>query len=469
MPMASNDVSAAAIYARISQDDGTALGVTRQVEDCRKLAAELGWKVAEEYIDNDVSAYSAKRRPAYAAMLADIADGSRDAVIVYHADRLTRRPIELEQFLAVLSAAGVSQVKFVAGTGIDVGTGDGLLVLRMLSAVAANESASKSRRVRRKMEELAAAGAPMMGGGRPFGYNNDRVTVKPDEAVIVAELAERFLAGESLFSLTRWLNDEGVPTAGSASEWRTTSVRQILYSARISGQREHRGEIVGPGQWPAIIKPEQSGRIRAILDDPARRTNRTARSYLLSGMLRCLECGATLVSHPAKNRRSYVCRTEPGLGGCGGIRIDADRVEELITEAVLYRLDTPELAAALSGAQAAGEAGEALSGQITSDEAQLEELAELYAAKSITAKEWMAARNPIEERLRTTRRQIARATNTTDLARYIGQGEQLRTQWAELNLDRQRAVVRTVIDHAGVKRSGKNRFDPSRVVPQWRL
>jgi site-specific DNA recombinase len=94
-------VRAAAVYARISSDqDGTALGVGRQLKDCRKLAADLGWAVAEEYVDNDISAYSGKRRPGYEQMLADIAEGSRDAVIVYHADRLTRRPIELEQFLA---------------------------------------------------------------------------------------------------------------------------------------------------------------------------------------------------------------------------------------------------------------------------------------------------------------------------------------------------------------------------------
>jgi DNA invertase Pin-like site-specific DNA recombinase len=45
-----------AIYARISSDDGTALGVTRQVEDCRKLAGELGWQVADEYVDRDCRA-----------------------------------------------------------------------------------------------------------------------------------------------------------------------------------------------------------------------------------------------------------------------------------------------------------------------------------------------------------------------------------------------------------------------------
>jgi DNA invertase Pin-like site-specific DNA recombinase len=56
--------------------------VQRQVEDGRKLASQRGWVVAEEYVDNDVSAYSGKRRPAYQRMLADLVAGERDAVIV---------------------------------------------------------------------------------------------------------------------------------------------------------------------------------------------------------------------------------------------------------------------------------------------------------------------------------------------------------------------------------------------------
>jgi site-specific DNA recombinase len=62
-------VEAVAIYARISSDqDGTALGVARQVQDCRGLAKSLGWVVAEEYVDNDLSAFSGKRRPGYEAI-----------------------------------------------------------------------------------------------------------------------------------------------------------------------------------------------------------------------------------------------------------------------------------------------------------------------------------------------------------------------------------------------------------------
>jgi len=38
--------------------EGAGLGVTRQLEDCRKLAADRGWSVGDEYVDNDVSAFS---------------------------------------------------------------------------------------------------------------------------------------------------------------------------------------------------------------------------------------------------------------------------------------------------------------------------------------------------------------------------------------------------------------------------
>ena len=67
------------------------MGVARQLEDCRKLAADRGWPVGAEYVDNDVSAFSGKPRRQYARMLADLASGDRDAVIVYNLDRLHRR------------------------------------------------------------------------------------------------------------------------------------------------------------------------------------------------------------------------------------------------------------------------------------------------------------------------------------------------------------------------------------------
>src|ERR1700677_3559842 len=107
-------VRSAAVYARISADvEGTGLGVTRQLEDCRKLAADRGWPIGDEYVDNDVSAYSGKPRRNYARMLADLKSGARDAVIVYNLDRLHRRPVELEEFVALCESVGVRDVATV--------------------------------------------------------------------------------------------------------------------------------------------------------------------------------------------------------------------------------------------------------------------------------------------------------------------------------------------------------------------
>src|SRR5438094_659504 len=97
---------AAAIYARISEDRaGEMLGIKRQLEDCEKQAALKGWPVADRYCDDDVSAYSGKRRPEYRRMLADIAAGRIDAVLVWHQDRLHRHPKELEEFFETCDRA----------------------------------------------------------------------------------------------------------------------------------------------------------------------------------------------------------------------------------------------------------------------------------------------------------------------------------------------------------------------------
>ena len=66
----------AAIYSRISRDfTGERAGVARQEEDCRAKASALGWEVVRVFVDNDVSAYSGKRRPGYQTMLQAIEAG----------------------------------------------------------------------------------------------------------------------------------------------------------------------------------------------------------------------------------------------------------------------------------------------------------------------------------------------------------------------------------------------------------
>ena len=74
----------------------------RQIADCERLAGERGYVVADRYVDDDVSAWSGKRRPEYERMLDDLRAGVIGGVVVWHVDRLTRHPKELEAVIELL-------------------------------------------------------------------------------------------------------------------------------------------------------------------------------------------------------------------------------------------------------------------------------------------------------------------------------------------------------------------------------
>src|SRR6266542_2810991 len=199
----------AGIYARISSDrEGDNLAISRQLTDSQKLAAERGWEVVERYVDADISAYSGTRRPEHLRMLDEIAAGLIAAVVVYHADRLQRHPRELEDFLDLCQRMGTKRAT-VSGD-LDLSTHEGQLMARITGAVARKESDDKSRRIRRKHEELAAAGRVSGGGTRPYGYESDKRTIRPDEAEVIRECAARVLAGDSLRGICTDLNRAGV-------------------------------------------------------------------------------------------------------------------------------------------------------------------------------------------------------------------------------------------------------------------
>jgi site-specific DNA recombinase len=460
----------AGIYARISSDrEGDGLGVARQIEDCERLAERKGWRVVEQYVDDDVSAWSGRKRPQYRRSLDDLEAGAIDGLLVYDLDRLHRQPSELESFIELCSRLRLTNVASVSGD-IDLTTADGQFQARILGAVAKKESDDKSRRIRRKHEEIAASGKVSGGGSRPYGYEADKVTLRPAEAAIVAECARRLLAGEPVRSIARDLNERGVPSAGGG-KWAPQSLRRMLAAPRISGQRAHHGEIVATAEWPGIISVEDGAQIRALLANPERRTNKAARRYLLGGLLVCSHCGERLVARPrAGGQRRYACASGVGFSGCGKTYINADEVERFVTEAVLHRLDSVELQRAMERRQRQAPDAQRWWQEAEAAQAQLQELATAYGQREISMDEWKAARKPIEQRLSGARKQLAKVSRSHVLDGYIGNGKGLRAEWDALDLSQQHAIVAAVVDSVvvGPARRGYNRFDESRLTPVWR-
>lgn len=295
------------------------------------------------------------------------------------------------------------------------------------------------------------------------------MTVRQDEAAVIRVLVERFLAGESLRSLCTWLDAEGVTTV-AGGPWRTPTLRSMLRGGRIAGLRDHHKEVVSKAVWPQIITPETRQRILTRMETQAASGRRAPRRYLLSGLLRCGKCGTRLFSAARQTSRRYVCSSGPDHGGCGRLTVVAEPVEQLIADAVLIRLSNPMLMQQLTGGNSDEETA-ALAEQLSDERGRADELAEAYAAKAITMAEWLTARDPIQARIGDLERRLSRVTNTAALDGLLGPVEVVQQRWAGLNLDRQAAVVRTLLDHAVIQPvgPGQRSLDPNRVQAHWRV
>ena len=239
--MAGTEADSELVYLRISEDrTGQEAGVERQREDCLLLADRLGIGVAEVFMDNDISAYGDKKRPDYLALLEPVRTGP-SRIVVWHVDRLYRKPRELEDLIDLVETHPI-RIESVMGGAFDLSTHEGRLMARQLVSMAAYESGHKADRIRWANRQKAERGD--WHGAPRFGYGPGGVLI-PSEASTVREMADRFLAGQSLYSIMRWLNEESghLPPLAKSGEtlgvWHATTVRSILTAARISGQRAY--------------------------------------------------------------------------------------------------------------------------------------------------------------------------------------------------------------------------------------
>jgi site-specific DNA recombinase len=252
--------------------------------------------------------------------------------------------------------------------------------------------------------------------------------------------------------------------------WVTSTLRRILTSPRIAGLRSYQGEVVGPAAWPAIITPDDHERLVAVLRDPARRlSSGNGRAYLLTGQVFCGRCGHQLVGGPRPGGlRSYMCKRDPGRrDACGGVRVATEWLDELVAEAVLYRLGSPALTKARRAFRKQGP-GAKVARRLRDDEAALERLAtDHYVDRKLGRREFLAAHNVLTRRIEQARLKLAQETSGGVVAALPG-GD-LQTWWSAADLDRRRALIAAVVERITVRPIGKGRrSDPGRVDLAWR-
>lgn len=480
----------AVIYCRISQDrTGAGLGVDRQREDCEALAERNGWDVVEVYVDNDVSAFSGKLRKDYRRMLADLDQGKATVVIVWHTDRLHRSITELESYMDLCQLRGVITHAVQAGE-IDLASPTGRAQARFMGVVARLESEHKGARVARARQQRALAGE-WSGGIRPFGWGVptgetrkkvDRKTgeevevdvldmsrVVPEEAEALRHWTDTILSGGSVRSLVKWCADKGITTT-RGNPVTHTELRGMLMRPRNAGIAVYKGEETGRGVWEPIVEETKFRAVCAILSDPGRTVNRGAQPKWVGSMLYLCGregCGTgmTVTQSGGRQYPSYRCPT--GHGGGRRAEIVDRHVEDTIVER-LERDDAHELL--LPGPDDVDVVG--LQAEAEEIRGRMRNLGGLFGGGQIDIVAFTEGTDTARAQLDGVTQQLARAATVDPLVGLVG-AEDVRKAWRALELDRQRNVLRALVEVTlKTPRQGRmpdgGYFDYSAVVFDWK-
>lgn len=466
----------AGIYCRISEDrEGRELGVTRQEEDCRALAARHGLTVVDVYRDNDISASTRTRakRPAYRRLIEDAKAGKVDSIIAYTSSRLTRRLREHEDLIDLATDYGVTY-HYVRSPSFNLNDSQGRTVARMCAVQDAGEAEQIAERVTRAKLQAATEGR-FRGGRRPYGFESDGVEVRETEAEVIRYMARQILAGTSVRGLAADLNGKG-HTTSMGQPWRQDAVRAVLLRARNAGLIEHRGEIIGPAVWEPIISQDMWHGIRAVLLDPARIKNKApfGRVYPGSGIYLCGLCddGTTVTSSQTSRKRpaaipAYTCRTKRHI-----VR-SCREVDAYITAIIVARLSKPDAKAALAPQ---GRDTTALWVEAKKLRDRLDELAALYDEGVIDGRQLREGSLKTRARLEVVEAEIGQA-NKGSLLEGLTDEVDVEAWWQRLDLDRQRLIIDTLMTvkllasgrgRPAGWRAGDSYFRPETVTVEWK-
>jgi site-specific DNA recombinase len=265
--------------------------------------------------------------------------GTIDVVVVWKFSRTARNRLKWAVALDRVESAGGRLES--ATEQVDATTSTGRFTRGMLAELNAFEAERigevwKEVHSRRVRAGKPASGKPKWG----YLYDRDLQLHVPDPVTgpVLADVYARYVAGESVHQLVRWLNAHGWRTT-QGGVWSDRSLRRVLDAGFAAGYFMAGGDPkrkVSPTVHRGVHEPLISEDLwQAYQDARGLRRARPARSersqYLLSGLVRCGRCGGSMVAgqYGARHEPKYRCKAgkESGPEVCAGGYVTASYVE----------------------------------------------------------------------------------------------------------------------------------------------
>jgi site-specific DNA recombinase len=331
-----------AIYTRKSSEEGLEQefnSLDAQREACEayiRSQRHEGWSLLPTRYDDGGLSGGSMNRPALQRLLADVASGRVDLVVVYKVDRLTRTLSDFAKIVEVLDAHGAS---FVSVTQqFNTTTSMGRLTLNMLLSFAQFEREVTGERIRDKIAASKRKGM-WMGGSVPLGYEvrDRKLVVQPAEAERVRFIYRAYLDLGTVRLVQQHLAEQGMTGRGGRPLARG-ALFHLLQNRVYRGEIAHRGNvyagehaaIVDAGLWEAVQRGLAESRAHRRLGGNA------SHPSLLAGMVADPTGQPMAPTHTNKAGRRYRYYVSSGLiTGTRQQQADALRVPAAALERVV--------------------------------------------------------------------------------------------------------------------------------------
>ncbi len=355
-----------AIYTRKSTEEGLDQAfnsLDAQREACAAYILSQRherWVAGSELYDDGGFSGGNMERPGLKQLMADIAAGKVNVIVVYKVDRLTRSLADFAKIVDVLDAAGASFVSITQS--FNTTTSMGRLTLNVLLSFAQFEREVTGERIRDKIAASKKKGM-WMGGPVPLGYDvlDRKLVVNDSEADTVRHIMRRYLAVGSVRALADELSRDNCvtkiqqrvsgPHRGGIAFQRGT-LFHLLKNRIYRGEIVHKGSSYA-GEHQAIVPTDLWNEVQLQLSKQAaqrRLGNGADHPSLLTGLVRDGLGRKMTPSHAVKGPKRYrYYITHSSTDAEPACRVSAHDLEQIVLDRLIGFLDNPGALDAATG------------------------------------------------------------------------------------------------------------------------
>lgn len=393
------------------------------------LAKRMGITISRIYREV-VSGETIEDRPQVKQLLADVANGRYDGVLVMEVERLARGDAKDQGTMS--DAFKYSKTKIITPMRTyDPCDQADMDYLEFGLFMSRKEFQTIRRRLQTGIDTSVAEGQ-FLGTYPPFGYDKHsegrvKTLVKNDYATVVTAMFEWADNGVKATEIARNLQRMGVPTVRGAEEWGKGSVRYILknevYMGKIRWQHvatlrdfdpetmKHRkyrkltrDYLLFDGLHAPIIDEDLFYRVQGKIRQGTSERERYEMKNPLSGLIRCSKCRHSMIRQKSFQNGVYVCDRiiHQASDRCTMRGMRLDRLIELVVDALAECIEDFEIKATNDGMkremELAMEAIERLESEIANTERSIDTLLDRLERDVITEADFKRRRAALEKR-----------------------------------------------------------------------